>query len=764
MTDQPPPKASHWLMLVAAFTAYLALATLLTFPLVFNLSSALPKDLGDPLIATSLLWWNAHVLPLTDRWWDGLGFFPARGMMAFSAHFLGASLIATPLQWLGLSTVVAYNVTFLASFPLCAIAAHVLALTLTKRHDAALVCGLAFGFNPFRVAHLEHLELLMAFGLPIALAALHRYVDSRQWRWLVVLAVALTLQALSSSYYALFFTVFFALWIVWFVQPQAWRDLLAICAAGAASMLVVWPIVAGYGSVHARYNWRRDLSEELLTFSADLTSFVTASPLSALWGWTASLNGAERQLFPGLTITSLAVAGLVWSLGQPRGAVRDGWVTVSRILWATAAVLATIAAAASMYGPWEFGGGAWRLSVTTPYKPLSLAAAFAILGVLSTRAWRSAFRKRSAFAFYLVAAAILFVCCLGPQPTLLGTRVLYEPPYAWLMRLPFFSDTVRVPARFAMLGILALSVAASLAFHRLSRPVTRAVALAVVVLGILFEGWILPLPLAAVPQAVYSIPKRERPAAVLELPLGDVWRDTAAIFRSTRHGIRAVNGYNGFEPVYYQVLRRGLIDHDPTILDALAAFGPLLIAADSAADVGGRTATFLAAHPQLIRLGDDGTWTMHWLPRAGEPADEHRCASAPIAIAAAYDAESLIGLEVLTDQDPGTRRIVMAQEGSDAVVVLDLGAVRQLCGVELSMGADAPYYPGSLEIATSSDAATWEAGDARRMGGAALRAALVNPRDARLRVPLPRAARFLRIRADQSSAPYPWAIADIVVR
>ena len=435
------------------------------------------------------------------------------------------------------------------------------------------------------------------------------------------------------------------------------------------------------------------------------------------------------------------------------------------MLFATAAAFVVIALAAIRFGPWEIEQGWLRVSVTTPYKPFSVAAALAVLGACSTATVRSAFQKRSPFAFYLVAASVLFMCSLGPQPTLLGERVLYEPPYAWLMRLPFFADSVRVPARFAMLGLLALSVAASLAFHRLSRPETRRVALVVVVIGILFDGWMRGLPMAAVPRSVYTIPQGERPAAVLELPLGDVWRDTAAIYRATLHGVRAVNGYNGFEPIYYQVLRRGLADHDPTILDALASSGPILIAADHAADPGGRTAAFLAAHPRLTRLHDDGTWTLYWLSRDDQAPLASRCEAEPIAIAAASDADGEIGVVALTDRNPGTRWIVAPQENADGEVVFDLGGLHHACEIDLSMGAAAVYHPGSIEVATSTDALTWERAFTGQMAGAALRAALADPRDSRFTVPLQgRAARFVRLRADYAGEQYPWAIADVVVR
>src|ERR1700730_18660021 len=81
--------------MASAFAGYSALAIVLTFPLVLHLSSVVPHDPGDPMLSTAILWWNAHVLPLTPRWWDGFAFHPAPGFMALSDHRLGERLLAT---------------------------------------------------------------------------------------------------------------------------------------------------------------------------------------------------------------------------------------------------------------------------------------------------------------------------------------------------------------------------------------------------------------------------------------------------------------------------------------------------------------------------------------------------------------------------------------------------------------------------------------------------------------------------------------------
>ena len=116
-----------------AALVYSALAIAVTFPLIPHLTSVVPSDLGDPLLSTAILWWNAHVMPLTDRWWNGFAFSPATGMLAFSDHRLGLSLIASPLQRLGANPITAYNIVFLATFPLCALSGHALGWVLTKR-------------------------------------------------------------------------------------------------------------------------------------------------------------------------------------------------------------------------------------------------------------------------------------------------------------------------------------------------------------------------------------------------------------------------------------------------------------------------------------------------------------------------------------------------------------------------------------------------------------------------------------------------------
>src|SRR5438105_14756623 len=109
-----------------AFLIFSVLTIALTFPLVTNLAVALPNDPGDPVLNTWILWWNAHAVPFTSQWWNAPAFYPASGALAFSELLLGLTPLTTPIQWLGHTPVAAYNVAFLLTFPLSAIAAHAL--------------------------------------------------------------------------------------------------------------------------------------------------------------------------------------------------------------------------------------------------------------------------------------------------------------------------------------------------------------------------------------------------------------------------------------------------------------------------------------------------------------------------------------------------------------------------------------------------------------------------------------------------------------
>jgi hypothetical protein len=138
------------------------------------------------------------------------------------------------------------------------------------------------------------------------------------------------------------------------------------------------------------------------------------------------------------------------------------------------------------------------------------------------------------------------------------------------------------------------------------------------------------------------------------------------------------------------------------------------------------------------------------------------CPTHPLRIAAVFDGHGSIDLTTLTDENPATRWITSGPQRAGDLVTLDLGRVERVCRVVVSMGSAAVLYPGALKVLTSVDHVAWEAGFFGHLGGAAFRAALQNPRDARISVPLNgRTARFITLRIEKSHPLYPWAVADV---
>jgi len=755
-TFQPPGDRAIFVLSAAGYSA---LAIALTYPLVRHLSTTLPHDLGDPLLSTTLVWWNAHTTPLTDRWWDAFFFWPAPGAMAMSDHRLGESLLATPLQWMGATAITATNVVLLVTFPLSALAAHFLVFTIGRRHDAALLAGLAYGFCPYRIAHLQHIELLAGFGMPIALAALHRTLQTTSLWWLTVFAAALVVQALSSSYYALFSLVLLVLWVFWFV---GWRDrgmIVRIGAAGGAAAVVLAPIAIGYERIHSWYGFERKF-DEIVRLSADLTALGVATPLSVLWGWTSSWARAEGELFPGLTITVLAIVGvgLAWQRAPRISNQIDRW----RAYAATAAFLfAAIALCGWMLGPWRIDARVLTISSAAPFKPFSLAVLAGAAWIAASPRMRLSYAEGSALVFYAIATMVLLLCAMGPKPTALGHQFLYEPIYAWLIELPVF-DSVRVPARFAMPAMIALSVTGALAFNSLFARTSKRRALALVfALGIVADGWIARLPLQPLP-TVWPAARAAGFAAVLELPLGDTFDDIAAMHRATMHGRPVVNGNSGFEPTHYFTLRTALEEHDSAVFDGFPAGAPILIVADKTKASDPASFDWLGTVRDVRALEGDDRWAFF----AAHPSRQtpSTCAGAPARIASVASTGSPVALSTLTDANPQTWwDSSHAQRVGDALT-FDLGTDTQPCAVVVSVGEFRASYARKLVVETSVGGDEWRAVAVERGAGLTMRGALANPRSVSFTIPLSRSVgRFVRLRLDESHPSITWIVTDVAI-
>ena len=758
MADPARRRAAPWL-LAALF--YAACAIVQTWPLVTHVSNVIPSDPGDPVLNTWIVWWNAHAVPFTAEWWNAPAFWPSTGALAFSEGLLGLSPITTPIQWLGGSAVTAYNVAFLLTFPLSALAAHALVLRLTGRHDAGVIAGLVYGFNPFRTAHFPQIQVMTSYWMPLALLALHEYVGSRKARWLWLFGIAWLMQALSAGYYLLFFPILLGLWTVWFALSRSTiRTFTAIATAFLIASLPLIPLLWTYRRIHAAFNFQRNLGE-VSAFSADVMSLLDASPLLKFWN-LHSFHQAEGELFPGATaavlILLLAIHWL-WSAKRLRRPPR-----AMLVAFAGSVLFTAVAVSALVIGPWSLQiGGMTLLSVRVISKPLSVGVMLLVLAVVLLPPVSDAWRRRSTLLFYVLAMGIMYLLCFGPQPHVLGTPFMYRGPYALLMAFPGY-DAIRVPARFAMLAALCMSVVAGLAFVRLTARAGRMARLslaAVVVVGVLIDSAIGEMPLEGLPRRLVTFESLPPGTAVMELPLGEWNDDAAAMFRGMYHGRPVVNGYSGFFPRSYNVLRRGLEGHDPQIFDSISAWGPVVVFIDTARDLEGAWASQLAARPGTTFLGEESGRKAFLLPGGERPPEVELPARLPVEGVAANINNDRMPLAV--DGNPDTRWDSGPQKGGE-MVTIDLGAEHDVDALVMTIGTHDSDFPRHLVIESSMDTRAWTTQWEGSAGVAAFAGAVRHPGDMPLTFVLPHVpARWLRLRQLGHDPVFYWSIFELSV-
>jgi hypothetical protein len=746
-----------------AFLAYCGLTIALTYPLILQLGSVLPNDAGDPALNTWILWWNAQAVPFTSNWWNAPAFYPVPGVLTFSENLLGLSLISTPLQWLGAAPQTAYNIVFLLTFPLSAIGAYLLALELTKRHDAAFIAGLLFGFAPYRIAHLPQIQSLAAFAMPFALLGLHRALRDPRPRWLVLFGVGWFIQGLCNGYYLLFFSVFLFMWLLWFASPWSRpRTFAAIAVTWCIAALAMLPMLWHYRAVHDGFGFTRDFGT-IRDFGADVAGLLHPAAALAFWGTLNVYRRAEGELFPGLTITVLIIAGALFVRDQePARAWK--WVMVRRVVALAVVVTGLISLSALIMGPWRFNVAGIRLfSVSNPIKPLTGALALGIGLALTSPRLRHAYATRSLLGFYALAAFVMWLFSLGPAPSLMGKPLMYRGPYALLMLLPGF-NSLRVPARFWMMTTLCLAVIGAIVFDRLASRFgqRRLIAAAVVALGVLADGWVSEMPLASAPLAWKAEScGGSSSGALVELPLGRPYSDVAAMYRSMSHGRPVVNGYSGYFPPHYAALRFGLALRDEDLLTQLATYGAADIVVDREEDPEGGWDDYVASHPGAQRICTEGNQTLYRL--SGGPPATASAAGAPLPTSAIRPNVNARVAGLMADGDR-TTRWESGPQTDRTMIEVDLGTVRSVGGVELLLGPFVEDFPRALLIEGSEDGQTWRELWRGGSAGLAFVGAFEAPRDVPLRYRFPASpARLLRLRLTAGDDTYYWSVAELKV-
>jgi hypothetical protein len=484
--------------LVAVAAAFAAASLLLTLPLVLDPARKLPSDLGDTLLTTWIIGWDADRLQHGLRGvWDAPIFFPYRDTLAFSETLLGLAVFVAPVYWITANAVLTYNTAFLLSFFVAGFGMYLLARELSGSPAAAFVAGIYFAFGPFRMAQIAHIQMVATGWIPIALWGLHRYFSTQRFRWLAVWSAAWALQMLSNTYVGYFIAVPIAVVVadaLWRARDERTRVLIHLAAASLLLGAVLAPTGLAYYRARATYHHVRS-ADELAAHSADLRAYVVGKNTIGIWRWlpTAVSMDPEKELFPG--VFALCLAGIGFWTGA-RDPIRRRWAIV--------------------------------------------------------------------YGVVVVAAVAL---SLGPRVRVWGTVVTTHGPYGWLLGIVPGMDGMRVPARFAIIVIAALSVLIAFGVEWMMRRAGRRIRPLLIAgcVGIVVsEGW--ATPMVTVPYRAHGRPQDRdvaswladrAPGALLHLPMRGDARVLDHQFMTLVHGRPIVNGYSGYATPLLEFLDAG---------------------------------------------------------------------------------------------------------------------------------------------------------------------------------------------------------------
>jgi len=780
------PRARPWLV----FCLFLILTLVLTYPLFLNLGHGV-RDMGDPLLNTWIMAWNVHRIVSLDwkGFFDANIFYPAPRTLAYSEFLLPQSLFALPVLLISGNPILAYNIVLLLAFISSGLGMFFLAFRLTRSTAAGIIAGLIFAFSPFMFAHLTHLQILSAGGIPLTFLFLHRFFESRSPGDFYLFTLFYILQVLANGYYALYLTLFAGVFIVYqifrwrlFADRGFWLKmatfvLLVAVAAG--------PFYYQYIKVRSEMGFSREIG-----FSAKPANFLTTAKINRLYGRvTERLWKPEGELFPGAIAFLLALTGFFSGVkiikeqreAKPKQRSGRGLRRLKILFNCLILLWLGLVVGIIIFGGFHLTVGsrlilrAHRLS--NPLLTLAVLILFrAFFGRLTKiRIPKIAVVGEEAVGIYAVILILAFLFSLGPGG-----------PYDLLYRyFPGF-DGLRVTSRFHIFTMFSLAVLAAFGMKKIERHLKGRkfyLAAGLVSLLILTEYFSAPIPLVKMPikeeiPEVYRwlASQKEENFAILELPVPQPTHsfcvlDCPRLYYSVYHWKNLVNGFSGYSsPLYVELTRRWhantlsqniedikalgiryLLVHKNQyregdlrrLLERLPEFEPELRLAQSFETAS--VFEFAQYRPDLRRNALSDRARPLWLTGASVRANVNG-EKAPAAIDGALE----------TRWESGPQEI-------GHVFEIDLGSTERIKGILMNLGSYGEDYPRGYSVEVSADGTAWQE-VARNEHSRLPLTAYLKPRSLPFEIHFPEVeARRIRITNLGEDRVYSWSICELAV-
>ncbi|MGQ9536431.1 MAG: hypothetical protein ACUVT4_04265 [Actinomycetota bacterium] len=598
-------------LLVIAF--FLAVVFLFTLPFSIHLADHVLAIPVDNLLNAYFMAWNAHALVTNPTALFQANFnYPSRDVLAFSEHLFTLGVLSMPLRLVSRNPILAHNLILLTCFALCGYTMYLLARYLTGDRAAALVGAFFFTFVPYHFSTIVHAHVTLYFLQPLVLYFLIRYFEGGGKRYLLGFGLAFLSQALLSWYQLAFSTIPVGLYLLWrLVSIRRRRHLISLvgaCLVLVACLSAVVPFALPYLRLRKNVLDEESRPAENPVLEAKPSDYRRVIDENLLYSHTRFLNkghiGEGNALFPGFLVFPLvALALLSLFLGR---------IGSKLILQEDPPQPPTgdDTGDGESWGPgMEDASTPHGLQQAYPSPPEALCAG---MGTSALEPGRGATPERdgailipkgdpgnvkkdlpipshpernkpgSYIIFFFLLAAFCFILSTGRR-FLGGENLLFK----FLIRLPIFS-LVRFPIRYHIVVVLSLATLAAYGTAWLRRllqyrgRLRAAFVLPCALLAFMFVEFSAlfmpfgPVPVgAAVPQVYRDLADMER-GVVLEAPtpklvnfsdyedplvinygnvdnaINAAFREQLAIYYTTYHWQKLVNGMSGYYPLFYR--------------------------------------------------------------------------------------------------------------------------------------------------------------------------------------------------------------------
>ncbi len=564
-----------------------------TYPLAFEIKWAV-NDYGDPLLNIWVIAWDTRQLfsdPLNI--FHANIFHPYANTLAFSEHLLGIVIFGLPLMLITKDPVLTHNFLILFSFILSGYGMYILSKELTGHTPGSIVAGVIYAFCPFRFGHMAHLQLLSMQWFPFAFLFLHRFFKNSRNMDLFFFAIFFILQSLSSGYYAIMISIFVICFILFFGLSQKEvflrKYLKKLLITSISILIFLYPFFQPYLHVKKEHGFSRE-GKEIELYSADIASYlIGAGPGNRIYGSIAKrVERPENNVMIGFLPIILFIIGIVkayhsFSLKKPIKStllIEFEKKTIKIFLIAvdtSIIILSILVLIVLISGGISFQIGPSHIKL---YYIKDRIIAILILILLhlffihkrkkgfTATLWKRFIKflylcKERLIAlpinvkFYFILTIFALLLSLGPKAYIYSILHYTIPGF----------DTMRVPARFASVGMLGIGILSGFAVKYMLGDIKKGIKkpiIYIILSLILLEYNYIPLSFKKVNKEippVYTWLKNEKDDfAIVELPVPErketVILDLKYMYFSTIHWKKLVNGYSGFFPPDYEEKNR----------------------------------------------------------------------------------------------------------------------------------------------------------------------------------------------------------------